>query len=309
MLLTHDLVEGGRSHPDGKWRIGSAAFLGRRLEQVHVHDGNRSWRRSTGPVPRDHDPGRDNGRVPPHRLSGLDELLGLVDDDFARAEADPERSGSFWALDDAVGWVTASRRVPGRAHLVALGPAEQAAGLLLGLVDYHGIASATLPRDADTYLPAYRLDPRNDWEWFVTRTAAPAQDGEGRVGWLAPDADAELLELLHTWSPRHDVEPGQPGVRRWAGDRDEAGVLVAAAAHTEHRPGVPHLASVVARGDQRGRGLGAAVCGWLTRRLLADGAGWVTLGMYSDNDVGRRMYRRLGYANDHHFTSGRLVRL
>jgi predicted GNAT family acetyltransferase len=63
----------------------------------------------------------------------------------------------------------------------------------------------------------------------------------------------------------------------------------------------------VTHGERRGQGLGAAVTGWLTRTLLDEGTGWVTLAMYSDNDVARRMYRRLGYANDHLFTSGRLT--
>jgi predicted GNAT family acetyltransferase len=49
------------------------------------------------------------------------------------------------------------------------------------------------------------------------------------------------------------------------------------------------------------------VTAWLTRQLLAEGTGWVTLGMYSDNDVARRMYLRLGYQCDHRFTSGRLI--
>jgi GNAT superfamily N-acetyltransferase len=245
----------------------------------------------------------------PHRLTGVDELLALRDDDFARAEADPQRAGSFWALDGAVGWVTESRRVPGRAHLVALGDPASAAALLDRLVDDHGIASTTLPRDADAHLPAYRLEPRNDWEWLVTRTAPPLQSGEEHVGWLGSGDNDTLRNLLTAWSPRHDVDPDDPGVRRWAGVHDEGGTLVAAAAHTERRPGVPHLASVVTHGQHRGRGVGAALCGWLTRTLLAEGTGWVTLGMYSDNDVARRMYRRLGYAGDHHFTSGRLVPL
>ena len=245
----------------------------------------------------------------PERLPDVNALAARYDDDFLRAEADARRVASCWALGDAVGWVTSSRRVPGRAHLVGLGDDRDAADLLLALADEHGIASVTLPRDADHHLPAHRLDPRNDWEWFVTRTPPPAQPGEDAVAWLAPspETDAELIDLLRAWSPRHDVDPGQPSVRRWAGLRDERGTLVAAAAHTEHRAGVPHLASVVTHGEHRGQGLGAAVCAWLTRSLLAEGTGWVTLGMYSDNDVGRRLYRRLGFIGDHHFTSGRLL--
>jgi predicted GNAT family acetyltransferase len=70
---------------------------------------------------------------------------------------------------------------------------------------------------------------------------------------------------------------------------------------------VPHLASIATSGERRGRGYGAAVTAWLTRALLREGTGWVTLGMYSDNDVARRIYRRLGYRCDHRFTSGALV--
>ena len=238
----------------------------------------------------------------------------MLDDDFARAEASPDRVSSTWSLGSAVGWVTDSRRVPGRAHLVALGPAEDAAALLLAVVEQLEVTegsmtlgSVTLPRDADRYLPAYRLDPRNDWEWFVTRAAPPLQPSEESVAWLPARSDDELRALLHAWSPRHDAEPGQHGVLRWAGIRGADGDLVCAAAHTERRPGVPHLASVVTHGAHRGQGLGTAVTAWLTRTLLAEGTGWVTLGMYSDNDAARRLYRRLGYANDHHFTSGRLL--
>lgn len=242
------------------------------------------------------------------RLAGHDELLALLDDDFARAEVDPDRLHSSWALGDAAGWVTESRRIAGRAHLVALGPAADAAAMLGELAPREdvGLGSVTLPRDADSQLPAYRLEPRNDWEWFVTRAAPPVQAGEDAVGWLDETTYDEIRRLLQRWSPRHDAEPGRPGVPRWAGLRDSDGDLIAAAAHTEHRAGVPHLASVVTHGEHRGRGLGAAVTGWLTRNLLAEGTGWVTLGMYSDNDVARRMYLRLGFANDHHFTSGRL---
>jgi ribosomal protein S18 acetylase RimI-like enzyme len=243
------------------------------------------------------------------RLSGAGELLALLADDFARAEVDPARVHSTWALGDAAGWLTSSRRVPGRAHLVALGPAEDAAALLQSVAEQPDVTlgSVTLPRDADRHLPAYRLDPRNDWEWFVTRQAPAIQPGEDAVGWLADSSADDVLGLLRTWSPRHDAEPGQSGVLRWAGVRAADGSLLAAAAHTEHRPGIPHLASVVTHGDHRGRGLGAAVTAWLTRSLLTEGTGWVTLGMYSDNDAARRLYRRLGFANDHLFTSGRLL--
>jgi predicted GNAT family acetyltransferase len=68
--------------------------------------------------------------------------------------------------------------------------------------------------------------------------------------------------------------------------------------------GVPHLASIATAAAVRGQGLGAAVTAWLTRALLAQ-HGRVTLGMYADNEVARRMYRALGYRDTHLFSSGR----
>ena len=259
------------------------------------------------------------GRVPAtpatavRQLSGVDELVAVSGDDaFARAETDPQRVHSAWAHSDgAVGWVVPSRRTPGRTHLTALGSGEAAADLLRFLVDDRllDLGSVTLPRDGDRHLPAgFLLRPRNDWEWFLTEQAPPPQSGEDRVGWLDGIDDETLVEFLRRWSPRHDVEPGQRGVLRWAGIRDDGGNLLATAAHIEHVPGVPHLASIVSHGERRGQGLGAAVTAWITRALLESGTGWVTLGMYSDNAVARRIYLRLGFRCDHFFTSGGLIR-
>jgi ribosomal protein S18 acetylase RimI-like enzyme len=251
--------------------------------------------------------------TPVRRLRDLAELREVSKHDpFVAAETDPAHIGSVWAgADGALGWVVPSRRVPGRTHVTTLGPAAATVELLLRVGEELGSppGSVTLPRDADEHLPAgWSLRPRNDWEWFVTREAPPRQPREEEVGWLTPDHHEEVASLLERWSPRHDADPGKPGVLRWCGIRDEHGRLVATAAHTEHVPGVPHLASIATHGETRGRGYGAAVTAWLTRRLLAEGTGRVTLAMYSDNAVARRVYHRLGYRCDHFFTSGGLIR-
>lgn len=250
------------------------------------------------------------------RLAGVSDLLRLAPaDEYARAEADPARVSSVWeGPRGTYGWVLPSRRAARGSHLVVLGPGDAAARVALEILaldapaDGQDIRVVSLPRDADRQLAsAYALDPRNDWEWLSTRTAPPDQPGEAGVRWLGEDEHDDIAELLSVWSPRHDADPGRPGVLRWCGVRDGTGRLVATAAHTEHRPGVPHLASVATAGDVRGQGLGAAVTAWLTRRLLEEGTGWVTLAMYSDNPLARRLYQRLGYVRAHEFTSGRLV--
>jgi predicted GNAT family acetyltransferase len=50
------------------------------------------------------------------------------------------------------------------------------------------------------------------------------------------------------------------------------------------------------------------VTGAVTRDVLLGGAPVVTLGMYSDNEIARRMYLRLGFRCDHHWSSYGILR-
>lgn len=59
-------------------------------------------------------------------------------------------------------------------------------------------------------------------------------------------------------------------------------------------------------GPHRGQGLGVAVTAGLTRRGIA-GSGVCTLGMYSDNDLARRLYTHLGYRTAYAWCSRRLL--
>jgi predicted GNAT family acetyltransferase len=93
-----------------------------------------------------------------------------------------------------------------------------------------------------------------------------------------------------------------PGVVAWFGVRD-VDRLVACAAVEEDRPGVPGLASIATDPQYRGRGLGGAVTAGATRWAFERGHEVVTLGMYSDNAVARRMYHRLGFSGDHRWSS------
>lgn len=255
----------------------------------------------------------DEPPSPIRHLSGVRELVTLAGDDvYVRAEADADRVRDCWAgPGGSLAWLVPSRR-PGRpGHLVTLGPGAHPAALLEGLLAQRGreIGSATMPRDADRYLSGRALRPRNDWEWLSTHLPPPPQERERDVTWLAEPDWAQIERLLAIASPRHDASPGRPGVLRWCGIRAPDGELLACAAHTESRPGWPFLASVATAERSRGQGLGAAVTAWLTRRLLEEGSALVTLGMYSDNAVARRVYLRLGYTVAHEFTSGVLVRL
>ncbi len=253
----------------------------------------------------------------PEQLVGAREIVAAsADDPYARAWTGTDEELQGWRHPDgAVGWLRPSHREAGRNLLICLGKPPSAAALFQWVVqDQPGtVGGFTLPRGITEHLaPAYRMMLRNDWEWFATWSPPPHQPGEDAVGWLGHDGiidgahGDEVHDFLERWSPRHDVKPGQRHARRWCGTRDDEGHLTAVAAETVHVADVPFLASIATHGDLRGRGLGAAVTAWLTRRLLAEGRGWVTLGMYSDNDVARRIYLRLGYRCEHLFTSGRI---
>lgn len=273
-------------------------------------------------------------------LTSPEELLAASGgDDFVRCEGVPHVGRSrAWAPippgdeQGAAGAVAFTRRRPDgeSGWLAAVGDPATAAALLVEVVDTLGVLprGLTVPRAVVPLLPE-QLRPvgGSDWDWFRTRAAPPEQPGEDRVAWLDASDEWGLRDLLGAASPRSSAQPGGPGVLRWCGVRDqrertggsenvrhgrgEVGVrqgrLLACAVHTEHAPDVPHLASIATQPDTRGRGLGAAVTAWLTRTLLAEGHGVVTLGMYADNDVARRLYHRLGYRSDHAFTSGRLA--
>lgn len=253
--------------------------------------------------------------VPPRRLADVGQLRALAPADPYVQQLDDDQVTAAWAgADGALAWLVGSRRVPGRGHAISIGSPSAAVDLLVALLDElgDGIGSASLPQGAERLLPpAYALEPANEWEWYAAASPPPPQPAEDRVRWLTdsePAVAAEIVDLLRTHSGRHDAEPGQEHARRWCGIRDHDGRLVAVAAHTEFWPGVPFLASVVTRADARGQGLGAAVTAWITRQLLAEGHDRVTLGMYSDNAVARRIYQRLGFTCGHAFTSGRVQR-
>jgi GNAT superfamily N-acetyltransferase len=253
--------------------------------------------------------------VTARRLGSAAELQALVPQDLYVAQVD-DSAAALWAGDDgAVGWLVPSPRFPGSGHLIVLGRADASVALfvdVLAQTDCAGgltVGSATVPREAFPALPTHLgLERPNEWEWFATTTLPPVQPGENEVRWLDEADHDDIVALLRAHSGRHDAEPGQPHAKRWCGIRDDSGDLVAAAAHTESSSTIPFLASIVTRSDQRGRGLGGAVTAFITRRLLEEGRPRVTLGMYSDNAVARRLYLRLGYRVVHRFTSGRLRR-
>ncbi|RJL33976.1 GNAT family N-acetyltransferase [Bailinhaonella thermotolerans] len=235
-----------------------------------------------------------------------EELLRITGDDpFVRLGARLGLDGA-WRGEDAVAFLSVGgEEYTGR--LAVLGPPEAAAALLAAIELPDG-TETTVPRG--TPLPApLRFERAGHWDFRSTLTPPPLQPHEERGEWLGEESHPELIELLKEANPGTSVWPGEAAAARWAGVRDEHGRIVACLADTSGPAGSPaHLSAIGAHPDVRGLGYGPSVTAWATRALLAEGRPAVTLGLWASNDVARRMYDRLGFADDRPFTSGPLVR-
>ncbi|WP_116953542.1 GNAT family N-acetyltransferase [Jiangella endophytica] len=208
-----------------------------------------------------------------------------------RWDHDQAGFGRAWSLGGAVGWTVQGRR--GLA-LMALGSGAEAGRLVTAALDLVPVPRIAVPVDALPYVGT-ALGEGDDWDWFWTTAAPVPRPGERTVVALRPADAADLAELLRVSSPRTSAQPGDPRVRTWFGQRDASGRLVACAAERDQAPGVWHLQAIATHPAHRGRGYGADVTAAATRVGLTNGATAVTLGMYADNHVARRMYERLGF--------------
>jgi GNAT superfamily N-acetyltransferase len=210
-----------------------------------------------------------------------------------------------------------------RPWIIAMGQdPTSVARCVLALVDAGGPPEGlTVERRTFPLLPpGLRPVEHWEWDWWFTRSAPPARPGEARVIALDPD-DPRIRALLAIASPDAMVRPGDPRIQGWWGIGAEAfgagpptaplsgapDSLVAIAAVTSMRAGIPHLGSVATHPDWRGRGLSRDLCSRLTRDALADGAPAVTLGMHAANRSARTVYSSLGYEVGYRWASGRVT--
>ena len=224
-----------------------------------------------------------------------------------RWQVDPRQSPLGWVVDGAVAF---DRLAPsGRRTVTVIGPPSAAAAAVRRLVPARQPTRVTVPAGTlELMSDELRVGDGASWEWMRTDVPPPASASAQRVQLLGSSDHSSIAELLAAASLRHSADPGDDDVAAWAGVRDDAGTLVSCAAHTEPVAGVPHLASIATRASARGQGLGSLITGTLTRRLLLEGSPVVTLGMYSDNDVARRLYSRLGFRCDHRWSSYAILR-
>lgn len=224
-----------------------------------------------------------------------------------------------WLLADRDRWRDA--RVLGEGGDVLLvrsadaGPVAMCAGdgagvggLLVDLareLDGDALAWLTLPRTAVVdpgTLDALGVRPFSTWDRMSADVPPPPVPGEEAVVPLGPaDADAVTACLLEA-NPGTGARPGAPDDAGWWGVRD-GGRLVGVIGAT-HRLGALdgrgswHLHGLGVLPSARGRGLGAALTATALRAGLGAGLAWVSLGLYADNAVARRLYLRLGMTVD-----------
>lgn len=251
------------------------------------------------------------------RISPAELVAASGDDMYCRvAVHGAAAQARAWAGGGAVAWL---RTDTPRPRLSGTGSPAGAAAIVAAVHEElpAGVRMA-FPRGWVAYLPASVAveHPRGwdhaDWDWMWTSTAPDRRPGEELARWLGPVDHDRVRALLTEVSPGASTWPGDDRSRRWAGLTTPDGRLAACLADTslpapDGGPGVAHISSVATALDRRGRGYGAAVTSWATRRFLDEDMDPVTLGMYADNDVARRMYERLGFTCSHRFTSAVLA--
>jgi GNAT superfamily N-acetyltransferase len=150
------------------------------------------------------------------------------------------------------------------------------------------------------------LGDGSEWEWMYAAAAPPRSRAESRLIPLSAEDLPDIQGLLELANPSTDARPFEFPDQHWVGVRD-AGRLVACGVREPNVAGWPILSGITVHPSTRGAGLGRAVTAHLTRAAVHD-KGICTLGMYSHNDVARRVYHGLGYGGDHLWSSRRLAR-
>lgn len=177
-----------------------------------------------------------------------------------------------------------------------------------GHLDKLGAASVSVPQEhLPVALEVLNLVDGGDWEWMWTTTAPQQDPRENLLVELNDRADAdEITAFSRAHNSRVWTEIGVGRIQHWLGLRDSEGHLIAVGGAEVEDSGVPLLSGIVTARDRRGQGLGSVISAALTRVAL-DEHGVCTLGMFSDNDVARRVYHRLGYRTARRWSSRRLA--
>jgi ribosomal protein S18 acetylase RimI-like enzyme len=234
--------------------------------------------------------------------------ISADDDPLLLWTAQNMRTGArAWAHGDAA--AVACRAVSRRDRLALRGSPDDVAELVgrirPQLTGFHPVADESLIDALVERIDGFEVVARIGWMDTTGPAVAlnPPVPVTGQLGteqlpgvpsWLAEDELAEVTALLETEHPGSWAQPGTPGVRRWAGLRDQHGVLLAVGADAWSVPEIGFVAGVATRVRARGHGLGTMLCAFLTDELIKD-RGRVALLVDRTNIAAIRTYERLGY--------------
>jgi GNAT superfamily N-acetyltransferase len=218
-----------------------------------------------------------------------------ADDDLIVWAAQGMKPGiRAWAEGDAV--AVASPQASRRDRLAIRGDAAHATRLVRHALAEMGptfrpFGGLALVHEVTAAID--ELEFLSGFSWMTTTSV----DTSRRPGteWLSPDEDPDVTDLLKTANPDSYAVPGIPGIRRWAGIRDDTGELLAVAADAWSAPTVGLLAGVATAVQARGRGLGERVCRFVTSALLAEHHR-AALMVDDCNGPALGVYERLGFA-------------
>ena len=215
----------------------------------------------------------------------------MLDDDplIVWARQDGRPGVRVWSRAGAV--AVACPDLSRRDRLAVQGDPAAVAALLAGDVlpavgpGYRPVGDEELIAAVAERVPGVRMAGRFGW----MDVTAPVTPGCGE--WLA--GTGEVTRLLEIAFPDSYAWPGGNGVRRWAGIRD-GGELRATAAEAWSSRDIGFVAGVATHPAVRGRGLAAALCGFVTNDLLREKA---RVALFVDywNTAALRTYRRLGF--------------
>jgi ribosomal protein S18 acetylase RimI-like enzyme len=214
----------------------------------------------------------------------------------ARASTDSSEQSRAWRSADGTALAVAGPDLSTRDRIAVLGSAEAAVPLVHSVLEVVGPAFRPIgDRDLIDAIVAGipELTAVAAFGWMDSR--GPAPDPLRSVGahWLAESELPDVTPLMQASFPDSDAQPGGQGVERWAGVRDGQGHLLAVTAAAWSAPDVGYLAGVAVHPEARGRGYGAAVCGFVLAAELAE-HGAAALMVEEENHSAIRLYRSLG---------------
>ena len=245
-------------------------------------------------------------------LRCLDSHAELLDatsgDPFIRFDLPIPLEHPAWSLGDAV--AVPRRTRTRRLGLLVMGPAAHA-GALVGRLAAQGLLAdlggVTVSRGSLGAVAEHlALGEGNEWEWLYAASPPPVVAAEPRLVTLSRNDVDDIRSLLDLANPGTDARPFEFPGQHWVGAHDGLGRLVACGVREPNLAGWPILSGITVHHTSRGTGLGLAVTAHLTREAVRE-TGVCTLGLYSHNDVARRVYHGLGYGGDHLWSSRRLA--